>query len=264
MKKVLSILYLSCLAFVGNAQTGKYWSTSKTSKGKVSTDKTVARSNYPKEFKLFSLNIDPLRQELFSIVGATSRRQSTVISLPNANGQIEDFEVFEASNFDPELQARFPEIRAYSGKGITDKNATLKLSIAPNGIQTTVFRADQKPTEFIEAYSANHTIYSVYKSQRDKNNLNWACSTVDKNMVDGLNSTLKNTYKSSAGQLKVMRLAQSVTAEYSAYYGWTTTAGTISLVVTAVNNTLTRCNGVYEKDLGLHLNLINATTNVFF
>ncbi|MDI9311898.1 MAG: zinc-dependent metalloprotease family protein [Limnohabitans sp.] len=264
MKKVLSVLYLSCLAFAGNAQTGKYWSISETSKGKVPTDKTVARSNYPKEFKLFSLNIDPLRQELFSIVGATSRKQSTIISLPNADGQIEDFEVFEASNFDPELQARFPEIRAYSGKGITDKNATLKLSIAPNGIQTTVFRVDQKPTEFIEAYSANHTIYSVYKSQRDKNNLNWACSTVDKNMVDGLNKSLQNSTMSSAGQLKVMRLAQSVTAEYSAYYGWTTTTGTISLVVTAVNNTLTRCNGVYEKDLGLHLNLINTSTNVFF
>jgi hypothetical protein len=48
--------------------------------------------------------------------------------LPNAAGSIEQFEVFESSNFEPALQGQFPEIRAYSGRGITDKSAILKLS----------------------------------------------------------------------------------------------------------------------------------------
>lgn len=248
-----------------NAQTGNYWSESDASKGKVATDKAVGRVAYPKEFKLFSLDMEPLHDALFSIVGSTAKKQSTIISLPNADGQIEQFEVFEASNFDAELQAQFPEIRAYSGKGITDKYATLKIAIAPNGITTTVFRVD-KPNEFIEAYSADHTIYSVYKSQRDKSKLNWACTTVDQPMVDGLNKALEGTQKSSAGQLKVMRLAQSCTGEYAAYFG-ASTAGNATdqgKVLTAFNNTLTRCNGVYEKDLGVHLNLIAATTNVIY
>ena len=77
--------------------------------------------------------------------------------------RFEEFEVFEASNFEPELQAQFPQIRAYSGKGITDKHATLKLSISPQGIQTMVFRTD-KENEFIEAYSEDHTVYSVFRS----------------------------------------------------------------------------------------------------
>ena len=89
--------------------------------------------------------------------------------LPNADGQIEQFEVFEASNFEPALQAQFPEIRAFSGKGITDKSATLKLSISPQGIQTMVFRTE-KENEFIEAYSKDHTVYAVFKSQREKGN----------------------------------------------------------------------------------------------
>ena len=264
MKKRILIACFSGLAFFSNAQTGKYWSPSEASKGKVATDKAVSRASYPKEYKLFNLDINPLRQELFSIVGTTARKNSTIISLPNADGQIEDFEVFEASNFEPELQAQYPDIRAYSGKGITDKYATLKIAIAPNGISTTVFRVDEKPAEFIEAYSQDHTIYSVYKSQRDKSKSGWTCSTVDESLTENLNNTAKSINKSSTGELKTLRLAQSVTAEYSAYYGWTTTTGNIGLVVTAVNNTLTRCNGVYEKDLGLHLNLIANTTNVFF
>ena len=60
-----------------------------------------------------------------------------------------------------------------------------------------------------------------------------------------------------------MRLAQSVTAEYSNYFG-ATSATQVSLVLAAINNTLTRCNGVYEKDLAVHLNLIANTTAVIY
>jgi hypothetical protein len=38
----------------------------------------------------------------------------------------------------------------------------------------------------------------------------------------------------------------------------------VGLVLAAINATLTRCNGVYEKDLAIHLNLIAATTNVIY
>src|SRR6266850_4067838 len=118
------------------------WSVNNENRAGITTDKAVARQSFPREFKLFNLNIEPFRQQLFSIVGDNAAERSTVISLPNADGNMEQFEVFEDSNFEPDLQARFPEIRAYSGKGITDKYATLKLSISPQGIQTMVFRTD--------------------------------------------------------------------------------------------------------------------------
>jgi hypothetical protein len=262
MKKQLLILLFSGLGIIANAQTGKYWSSSEDSRGKIPTDKAVSRVNFPIDFKLFSLNIEPLRQELFSIVGKNNNGSKTIISLPNADGQMEQFEVFETSNFDDELQARFPEIRAFSGKSLTDKYATLKLSISPQGIQTMVFRTDKK-NEFIEPYSKDHTVYAVFKSQRTSGKLAWSCSTDDKKMVDNINSQLPKTNKSSAGQLKTMRLAQSCTAEYSNYFG-ANSAANVALVLAAFNATLTRGNGVYEKDLALHLNLVAASTNVIY
>ena len=60
-----------------------------------------------------------------------------------------------------------------------------------------------------------------------------------------------------------MRLAQSCNAEYSNYFGATSSAQ-VALVLAAFNATLTRCNGVYEKDLALHLNLIANTTSVIY
>jgi subtilisin-like proprotein convertase family protein len=185
-----------------------------------------------------------------------------VITLPNTEGKLEQFEVYEGSNFEPDLQAQFPEIRAFSGQGITDKYATLKLSISPQGIQTMVFRTDSE-NEFIEAYSQDHTVYAVFKSQREKGKLAWSCSVEDQKMTTKVTSKESNTNKFDDGTLRVMRLAQSCNGEYANYFG-ATSAAQVSLVLAAFNNTLTRCNGVYEKDLALHLNLVAGSTNIIY
>ncbi len=266
MKKgLLLTLVLAMITTLGFSQSDKFWSANNENKAGITTDKAVARLSFPKLFKLFNLNTASLRQQLFSVVGKNAARHSTVISLPNADGGFEEFEVFEASNFEPDLQDRFPEIRAFSGKGITDQFATLKLSISPQGIQSMVFRTD-KENEFIEPYSNDHTVYAVFKSQREKGKLAWTCSTDDKNTMSGLNLKGDNTSSatgSSTGTLKTMRLAQSCNGEYSNYFG-ATSAAQVGLVLAAFNNTLTRCNGVYEKDLALHLNLIANTTAVIY
>ena len=245
------------------AQETNKWSLH-TKTATIVTDKAVARKSFPTAFKLFDLATNSFRQELFSVVGNNANRHSVVISLPTADGQIEQFEVFEASNFEPALQDRFPEIRAFSGRGITDKSASLKLSISPQGIQSMVFRADNE-NEFIEPYSLDHNVYAVFKSERKSGMMPWSCSTVDQGMVSDINTQINNTgiTARSTGDLKTLRLAQSVTAEYSNYFG-ATSASQVGLVLAGINNTLTRCNGVYEKDLAVHLNLIANTTAVIY
>ena len=193
---------------------------------------------------------------------ANASRHSTVITLPNADGGLEQFEVFEASNFDPALQARFPEIRAYSGRSLQHGGDMLKLSISPQGIQTMVFRTNG-PSEYIEPYSADHGVYAVFKSQRNKGELPWVCSTPDQQLAGSLQQQVTGRPQSSAGELKTMRLAQSCNGEYSNWFG-ATSAAQVNLVLAAFNATLTRCNGCYEKDLALHLNLIANTTAVIY
>ena len=268
MSKILLLTILFALYTVlGFSQTEKAWSLHNGNSGKIVTDKAIARQSFPKEFKLFDLNLNYLKQKLFSIVDRTSTENNTIIPIPNAKGGLEEFEIFESSNFEPALQARFPQIRAFSGKGLTDKSATLKLSISPQGIHAMVFRTETE-NEFIEPYSENHTIYAVFKSQRNSGKLPWTCSTADQSIASGINSNItgSNFTASSAGELKTMRLAQSCTAEYANFFG-ASTAGTSAdqaIVLSAFNNTLTRCNGVYEKDLALHLNLIANTTAILF
>ena len=263
-KALLLTLMLGLISSLAFSQTDKFWSANNESRSTITTDKAVARLTYPKAFKLFNLNTELLKQELFSIVGSRPSKFSAVISLPNADGKYEQFQIFEASNFEPDLQAQFPDIRAYSGKGITDKYATLKLSISPQGIQTMVFRTD-KANEFIEPYSKDHMVYAVFSSHREKGKLPWTCTTEEKQMDADIKSKIREPFLSgsSTGQLKTMRLAQSCNGEYSNFFG-ATGAAQVGLVLAAYNATLTRCNGCYEKDLALHLNLIANTTAVIY
>lgn len=250
MKKLLlQTTLLVLLTFSAFSQSDRFWSVNNKSRTGIVTDKAVARQSYPRDIKLFDLNFQPFQQVLFSIVDGKSSRRPAIISLPNAAGNLEEFEVVEASNFEPALQAQFPEIRSYSGKGITDKYATLKLSISPQGIQTMIFRTE-KDNEFIEPYSKDHTVYSVYSSHRDKSKLPWNCTTEDQQMASQLGAKVSgsNLAARSTGDLKTMRLAQSVTAEYSNYFG-ATSAAQVSLVLAAINNTLTRCNAFTKRTL---------------
>ena len=268
MKRLLFISFIIIYSvFSGFAQNKPVWSKSIASKNTFVKDKAVLRDNFPTDFQLFDLEITQMRNILFSCAANRLSNKGTIISLPNVAGKLEEFQIYEASNFEPNLQAQFPEIRAYSGKGITDRFATLKLSISQQGIQTMVFRAD-KPSEFIEAYSEDHKTYAVFESQRKKGELAWSCTTDEQNLNRNFtNQTTNFSNRSNIGEVKTMRLAQSCNGEYANYFGANATNQTATgpgLVLAAYNATLTRCNGVYEKDLGLHLNLIPESINLIF
>src|SRR5688500_13080184 len=272
---VLATLGAIFLLFAAGASAQEIvWSENSQRPVAIAKHKSVVRRSFPSEFKLFDLNSEPLRQQLFSVIGDSGRMQSVVIPIPNADGGIELFEVYEASNFDPELQARFPEIRAFSGRGITDPYATLKLSFTPQGVSGTVFRnasdffQPASENEFIEAYSADRGTYAVFRSESKSGEIPWACTTEEELLFSDWKSQINssNVIQSSSGEIRTLRLVQSVNGEYSNFFG-ATTAGTPAdqaLTAAAINATLTRSNGVYEKDLGVHLNLIAQTTLVCF
>ncbi len=264
MRKSLLILFTFAFLLNAQAQRKNFWSAH-SGTGNVTTHKAVGRASFPVEHKLFDGDVASFQQELSTIVDKNTNKRSTIITLPNADGGSEEFELTEASNFEPDLQARFPNIRSFSGKGITDRNATIKLSSSPEaGIQTMVFRSE-KDNEYMEPYSEDRKVYAVFRSARKTGQMPWTCTTVDKQMAAALNQQVSGTSITgrSGADLKTMKLAQSCNGEYANYFK-ATSAADVALVLAAFNATLTRVNGVFEKDLALHLNLISATTNVIY
>ncbi len=261
MKKslLLSVIFLGLAT--ANAQSNRYW-TPAEKRADIERAKGTFRSTFPTQYDLYTLNFNQIKTQLFSIVdqpGATC-----VITLPNAQGKLEDFIVNEASNFEADLQAQFPEIRAFSGKSKSDPTSYMKLSIAPQGIKTVVFRTGST-SEFMEPFSADGAVYVVYSKSNNGPASSWKCDVNDEfgGITSPSNRNSGNTTMANNGVLKTMRLAQSCTAEYSNYFG-ATSAAQVNLVLAAFNATLARANGCYEKDLGVHLNIVAETTNVIF
>ena len=249
------------LIFIGisvYAQDSNSWKEI-SNKTAITKSKNTERETFPNEFKLYDAPIDVLKNSLLSAPNRLKSDQSNVvIAIPNVDGNMEHFKMFEFSNFEPGLQAQFPQIRSYVGKGIEDSFATVRLSVDDNGIQATIFRSD-KNSEIIEPYSSNNKIYAVYESKRTKGSLPFTCSTVDSNIAVDLNKSIVPVAKSSSGQLLIFRLALSCNGEYTTYFG-----GTVAGALAAMNATMTRVNGVFEKDLAIHMNIIENNASVIY
>jgi hypothetical protein len=257
MKKNLSLTLLSVFCTtIGLSQTDISWNSVKKSES-IEVSKMVQRESFPKDFLLYELNIENLKHDLSYAKDRFASKKGILITLPNTKGKLEEFEVFEASNFEPDLQAKFPDIRSYVGKSKIDPNAQLRLAVSPSGIQTAIFRVGI-PSEFMEPYSKDHKIYAVYKSSRNKSQNGFNCSTVDEMAITDkfINTNLSS--KSNNKAWKTFRLVISCTGEYGALFGG------VPQALAQMNATMTRVNGVLEKDLALHLNLIANNTDVIY
>lgn len=239
-KQLLFLIFIFCCINV-HAQKNALWEKINS----VSVKKTESLSNQDKLY--YKLNESLLTQK---IAASTSKSATSEITIPNADGVLERFMVWESSNFDPELQAKYPEIRAYEGTGLDDKTAKIHFSVAPIGVQTMVLRTD-KASEFIEQNPENKSEYVLFTSKRmDTSKSSLACMTKEYNANKASSAkTAKTT--SNTQSFKTLRLAISCTGEYTAFFG-----GTKAGALAGMNATMTRVNGVFNKDLAVKLILI--------
>ncbi|BDU23958.1 reprolysin-like metallopeptidase [Flavobacterium sp. GSB-24] len=226
---------------------------------KVTSSSSLSRkANVLDSGKLYyKLNADLLSAKLASTTSKSALSNTTEITIPNTEGTLERFSVWESSNFDPELQAKYPEIRAYEGRGIDDKNAKIHFSVAPIGFQTMVFRV-AKPTEYIEQNPDDKSEYVVFKSADNADSkMRLDCKTANLVSENKASNTAKTT--SNAKQFKTFRLALSCTGEYTAFFG-----GTKAGALAGMNATLTRVNGVFDRDLSVKVVLIANNDAVIY
>jgi subtilisin-like proprotein convertase family protein len=256
MKKLLLLLVLSLSFFTSFSQKQKIWEMIDPSSA-IDNSQKIRTTTYSENQKLFVFDKMAFNQLLTNVKDINSGEAGVVIELPNINGDLESFLIWESSNFEPALQNQFPQIRAYVGRGITDPYARLNFSFDPKGIQTMVFRPDNG-TEFIEPYTKDNGVYVLFDSKtRVKGHLPFTCKTADVEVTSGISNRLGNQILADNQQYKTIRLALSCTGEYGLYHG-----GTEAGALAAMNATMTRCNGVFEKDLAIKLLIIANNVNV--
>ncbi len=254
MKKTTLFLVVAVFSSTLYAQEGVIWK--KINRPKSSISNKNENSEYNKDQLFFELNPIALKKALTD--GKIAKTAGITISIPNSKGTLEQFSVLECSNFAPELQAKYPEITAYKGVGVTDRNASLSFSLSPNGLQTMVLRAASE-SEFMEPFSGGDNIYVFSESRSRKiGELPFLCKTQDVAIGKKLLPKVGKT-SASNGVFKTFRLALSCTGEYTTYHG-----GTVEGALAAMNATMTRVNGIFNRDLAVKLEIIANNTAIIY
>ncbi|WP_395972335.1 reprolysin-like metallopeptidase [Chryseobacterium cucumeris] len=243
MKTKLFCLPVFLLAISANAQ----WNRG------LPQQKIIKKSDHS---VYYQLDIDQIRTQLLraSKIGEGS---PVTINIPTLNGKIEKFSVNSFPVMDEALANKY-QLGSYVGLGVDDPTKYIRFSVAPNDFQSMIIGADGQ-YEFIEPATSDKSFYSVH-GKTNKNGHAFTCSTKeDKESVANLQK-LKNagvTARSNNKTFHTLRLAMSVTGEYTTYFGG------VSGALTQINATLSRVNGVFEKEFNVHVNAIDAPGLIF-
>lgn len=248
------VLLVSVTAF---SQSGSVWKPMK--EAALSSEAKVKRSSFPKNFELYQLDLNTLKAALQNAPMRDSNVKSTVIiEMPNAEGQIEHFRVVQTPCMEPGLAAKYPMIKAYAAQGIEDPTAVARFSVTQLGLHSMTL-SGEKSTVFIDPYTEDRNNYIVYsKNSLVKNGTDFACLTeqgIDlPSLSDTRNKNGNTVLSTDDRKLRTYRLAQSCNAEYgNIFAGSGTDAQRRANIQAQMAITITRVNGIYEKDLAITL-----------
>jgi hypothetical protein len=265
-----SIIVLMLLfSFKSNGQ--ELWKKLGTEKD-ASTEKDAFQKNEIRDFKnfpakyiVYQFDLDKAKSNVF----INSKLSSKTILLPNATGALEAFEIRLSSNFEKVLADKFPTIKSYAAKGIDNPSSFAKISLGSDGFHAVIFAANGK-TIYIDPYSKDNQKYIVYKTSDLKE--------ADALFKCKVEETAKKpefiSAKTSAindGNLRIFRLALVCSGEYAKFHlenqnisPTASEADKKTAVLSAMNTSMTRVNGVFEKDLAVKMVIVGDNDKVIF
>lgn len=194
---------------------------------------------------------------------ASAQAAALPISLPLPDGSYGRFLVVESPIMEPELAAKFPQIKTYLGQGVDDPTATIRFDWTPHGFHAMILSAGE--TVYIDPHSQGNTSYYISYNKHDYKDFRTESfikhpPVDDSNMAKQIESLVANNPVSVVGQqLRTYRLAVAATGEYTQFHGGTV-SGAMAEVVTAIN----RVTGIYERDMAVRLVLIGNNDSIIY
>ena len=207
----------------------------------------------PEVFRAFVLDLGQLEQVLAAAPLETAvwvTQSQTEIALPMPDGEFARFRFVEAPVMEPDLAAKFPEIRTYLGQGIDDPTASVRFDWTPAGFHAQILA----PTGavYIDPYNrGDNTLHvSYYKRDYWALTRDFTCELfVRPGPPQGRNGS---GFAALTGEtLRTYRLACAATGEYTAFHGGSVAAG-----MAAIATTVNRVTGIYETELAIRMVLV--------
>lgn len=219
----------------------------------------------PERFRTFRADTTALVQFLRSLPMESrlaDRNLAPIISLPMPDGSMAQFRVWEYEMMEAPLAAKWGYIRTFSGQGLTDPTATIKLDWTAAGFHGMVISGAYGQV-FIDPYEmGNKSDYQSYRKAdyHRHDTYQEAPPVVDAYAKDFLNRVGSNPLNVCIGtQLRTYRAAVACTGEYSGFHG-----GTVAQASSAIATSMNRVNAVYERELAIRMVLVANNDNLIY
>lgn len=224
----------------------------------------------------YRLDLQSLRSVLKDAVETGKGAQAVIVSLPTAEGKIEKFAVYSDPVMEKSLADKY-QLGSYVGVGVDDPSKYLRFSTSPTEMQSMIIK--DGVFQFIEPITPDKQTYGVfYKTNRTEGEHGFKCSSEEKGFdikaleINGKKnlSNVGITNRPAATKYRTYRLALSVTGEYTDYFRVLANVPTTATddekrapALVAINNTMSRVNGVFEKDFAIKL-LVQNLPNIIY
>jgi hypothetical protein len=243
------------------------WSENQSRGKRKSVAETGTAQTFYRELSLNAIaQREVLRRAPMEFTKAAKQTQ-VVMTLPMPDGTFSRFRIEESPVLAPLLAARFPAIKTYRGRGLDDPTATTRFDVTPAGFHAIVLSTQGTIIIEPEARERAGQYVSYHQQDAPKGEASFNClvSGAEQSLAQPAGKqVLGNGYTSldatTGTTLRTYRLALAATAEYTQQYGGGTVAGALGALTTTIN----AVDAIYERDLAIHLMLIDNETSIIF
>ncbi len=268
MKKqlFLTVLMMFAISFIYSQET--FWK--KSSEQKTATLTKMDRTTMPSKFQIYSLDLEALKVALSNAPLENPELASDlIIQFPDYQGTLRNYKVFEAPIMEKGLSDKFPSIKTYSALSVDDAAITLRFSITNFGLHV-MSLSGKLGMFYIDTYTKDLKNYIVYDRKEMQSARSFGCFVKDEyelvpDKYDIINQRVDD------GNFRQYRLAIACTVEYAAFHlnaAGTPASATLAqkkaVVLSAMVVSMTRLNGVYEKEMSLRMNLVANNDAIIF
>jgi hypothetical protein len=213
----------------------------------------------PRHFRALEVDVKALESLLARAPAERSAAAAPLLLvLPYPDGTDKLFRVEESPILEPELAARFPEIRTFVAQGIDDPTATARLSLTSLGFHAMVLATSG--TVFIDPYrrwDARYVLSYFKADARKPAGAAFHCDVKDESPEEEPAREVPpiSLAVSSGTQLRTYRLALAATGEYSVAVCAPNPAA-VACALNAMAVSMNRVDGIYEREVAIRMVLI--------
>ncbi len=264
-KTLLLSIGLLFSVFSFGQTSAAFWTT--VNENSIDAHLQLNRSANPLKYTTYELDFDAMKSYL-----ATAPMERTyeakhnplVLSIPQPDGSVEDFEIVEAPVMEPGLQAKFPDLKAYAGRSIENPSRTIRFDQTPAGFHSIIMSTEG--TLIIDNYGEDNRDYYLSYWEKDVPVTEvFHCGTTDQseinagiNMADDIQTPAASSREETA-ELYVYRMALSCTGEWGATHG-----GDIPGVMATYTTIVMTLNSIWERDVAIRFVLVENNDELVF